>query len=188
MEPPSSVLEDEEWEFCDDDGFVYRRKKRRLNDPPLPAADKEEANPEEEENRRREWKRRTLLKVVERYKREIGQWEILSNALKAMQEKAQKSQIEQQERREQQEWREEDGAVSVSSLPLEDRDNGASRSLVDELFAQAEAQEAIIQDVSNLCAVAEAMCDEQEEQLKQSYLDLPIWASPHDLMASLCDD
>lgn len=53
---------------------------------------------------------------------------------------------------------------------------------------QAEAQEAIIQDVSNLCDVAEAMCDEQEEQLNQSYFDLPIWASPGDLMASLCDD
>ena len=53
---------------------------------------------------------------------------------------------------------------------------------------QVEAQEAIVRDLSNLCDVAEAMCNAQEEQLKQSLIDLPIWASPHELMASLCDD
>lgn len=53
---------------------------------------------------------------------------------------------------------------------------------------QAEAQEAIIQDVSNLCDVVEAMCSVQDEQLKQSFIDLPVWRSPRDLMASLCDE
>jgi hypothetical protein len=53
---------------------------------------------------------------------------------------------------------------------------------------QVEAQEAIVRDLSNLCDVAEAMCNAQEEQLKQSLIDLPIWASPPELMASLCDD
>lgn len=52
---------------------------------------------------------------------------------------------------------------------------------------QAEAQEAIIGDVSNLCDIAEAMCSEQEEQITQSLLDLPIWGSPRELMNSLCD-
>lgn len=183
-----SGLEEDEWELYDDDGFVYRRKKRRLTDLPPPGVDKEEKNREEEEKLRREWRRRTLLKLAERYSSEIGQWEILSNSLCAMQQKAQEFQIEQKRRREDGGRGEEDGAVSVSGLPSEDRDKGASGSVVDELLAQVEAQEAVIQDVSNLCDVAEAMCDAQEEQLKQSYFDLPIWASPRDLMASLCDD
>ena len=58
--------------------------------------------------------------------------------------------------------------------------------LISEM--QAESQEIIIRDVSNLCDIAEAMCNTQEERLKQSYFDLPIWASPRDLMASLCDE
>lgn len=57
---------------------------------------------------------------------------------------------------------------------------------------QVEAQAAIIHDVSNLCDVAEAMCSAQEEQLKQSFIDLPVWSSPRELMASclasLCDE
>lgn len=56
------------------------------------------------------------------------------------------------------------------------------------LTTQVEAQEAIVRDVSNLCDVAEAMCNAQEEQLNQSLINLPIWAAPHELIASLCDD
>lgn len=179
-----SGLEEDEWELYDDDGFVFRRKKRRLTDPSPAEVDKAAENREEEEKKRREWRRMMLMKLAERYSRELGQWEILSNALCAMQQKAQQFQIEEKQRREDGERREEDGAASVS----EDRDKGASGSVVDELLAQVEAQEAIIQDVSNLCDVAEAMCDAQEEQLKQAYFDLPIWASPRGLMASLCDD
>ncbi|KAK9290057.1 hypothetical protein L1049_008221 [Liquidambar formosana] len=52
----------------------------------------------------------------------------------------------------------------------------------------AEAQEATIRDASNLCDVAEAICNAQEEHLKNSFIDLPIWASLRELMASLCDD
>lgn len=53
---------------------------------------------------------------------------------------------------------------------------------------QAEAQEAMIKEVSSLCDIAEAMCNAEEEQLNQSLIDLPIWASPTELMASLCDE
>lgn len=51
-----------------------------------------------------------------------------------------------------------------------------------------EAQEAIIRDVSNLCDIAEAVCVKREEQFKQTLFDLPIWASPNDLMEVLCGD
>lgn len=50
-----------------------------------------------------------------------------------------------------------------------------------------EAQEAIIRDVSNLCDIAETVCVKREEQLKQTLFDLPIWASPLELMQGLCD-
>lgn len=52
-------------------------------------------------------------------------------------------------------------------------------------LVQAEAQEAIVNDVSNLCEVAENICRvEQEEQ--ESLFDLAVWSSPRSLMASLC--
>lgn len=53
---------------------------------------------------------------------------------------------------------------------------------------QAEAQEAIIHDISNVCDVAEAMCNAQQEQIVQSFVNLPVWSSPRELMASLCDE
>ena len=55
---------------------------------------------------------------------------------------------------------------------------------------QVEAQEAIIKQASNLCDMAEAMCDVQEEEENEALIDLPVWAlaaSPRKLLASLCD-
>ncbi|KAE8655666.1 RHO guanyl-nucleotide exchange factor 11 [Hibiscus syriacus] len=180
MDPPSSSeTPDDEWELCNDDGFIYKRKKRRLvlTDPAPVTADLEE-----EETRRREWKRKNLLRVKEKYKKEIEEWEILSETLKSMQDKASGFQIQQQER-----MRSRKTEGTASSSGSERKDN-ASGSLVDELLSQVESQEMIIRDVSNLCDVAEAMSNAQEERLKQTYFDLPIWASPRDLMASLCDE
>ncbi|EOY26803.1 hypothetical protein QUC31_012205 [Theobroma cacao] len=192
MDPPSSsqtatATASDEWELYNDDGFIYKRKKRPrfLTEPaPLPA------DPEEEEKRRREWKRKNLLRVREKYKKEIKEWEILSNTLKAMQEKALEFQVQQQERRKLRETEEKQRTASSSGSEKKDKDKkeNASGSLVDELLLQVEAQDMTIRDVSNLCDIAEAMCNAQEEQLKLSYFDLPIWASPRDLMASLCDE
>lgn len=56
------------------------------------------------------------------------------------------------------------------------------------LTVKVEAQEAIIRNVSKLCDIAEALCNTEEDRLKQRLIDLPIWASPHELMASLCDE
>ncbi|XVF24977.1 hypothetical protein REPUB_Repub13aG0173700 [Reevesia pubescens] len=170
------------WELCNDDGFIYKREKRHrvLTEPaPLPG------DPEEEEKRRREWKRKNLLRVKEKYRKEIEEWKVLSNTLKAMQEKALRFQLQQQEKMELRETEEKQKTASCSGS--EKKDNTSS-SLVDELLLQAEAQEMIIRDVSNLCDISEAMCNTKEEQLKQYYFDLPIWASPRDLMASLCDE
>ncbi|KAE8735702.1 RHO guanyl-nucleotide exchange factor 11 [Hibiscus syriacus] len=182
MDPlSSSQTAADEWDLCNDDGFIYKRQKRRLvlNEPaPVPA------DPKEEETRKREWKRKNLLRVKEKYKKEIEEWEILSETLKEMQDKALGFQIQQQERMKLRETEEKQRTASSSGS--EKKDN-ASASLVDELLSQVEAQEMIIRDVSNLCDIAEAMCNAQEERLKQTYFDLPIWASPHDLIVSLCD-
>lgn len=186
MDTPSSsqtATAADDWELCNDDGFIYKRKKRRLvlTEPAAAAVD-----PEEEEKRRKEWKRKSLLRVKEKYKKEIEEWETLSKALNAMRERALGFQIQQQERRKLRETEEE--RRTTSSLDSEKKDKDNVFSLVDELLLQAEAQEMIIRDVLNLCDIAEAMCNQQEEQFKQSYFDLPIWASPRDLMASLCDE
>ncbi|XP_038704492.1 uncharacterized protein LOC120000473 [Tripterygium wilfordii] len=173
---------DDEWELCNDDGFIYKRKKRLRVDDPEPVSTA--PDPELERRSRRERKRRTLLRLKREYQSEIDHWENLSNTLHVMQDKTQ-HQINLQ-----QEQLEKDDTPSLSNSPPREVQGGkdSGGSLVDELLLQIEAQEAIIHDVSNLCDVAEAMCNAQEERLKQQYFDLPIWASPEELMASLCDE
>lgn len=126
---------DDEWELYNDDGFVYKRKKRRL-DPAAAAAEAAQTNvdPQAEERSRRERKRRTLLKLKTQYQREIDQWELLSNRLRAMEEKARVSQDQIQIR--QPEQREQEGqeqTASFGALPLPEFVDG---SLVDELLLQ----------------------------------------------------
>ncbi|KAF5739593.1 hypothetical protein HS088_TW12G00802 [Tripterygium wilfordii] len=174
---------DDEWELCnDDDGFIYKRKKRlRVDDPELVSS---APDPELERRSRRGRKRRTLLRLKREYQSAIDHWENLSNTLHAMQEKTQHQITWQQEQQEKYE------TALLSNSPLTEVQGGkdSGGSLVDELLLQIEAQEAIIHDVSNLCDVAEAMYNAQEERLKQQYFDLPIWSSLEELMASLCDE
>ncbi|MBA0807550.1 hypothetical protein Gohar_023349 [Gossypium harknessii] len=113
----------------------------------------------------------------------MKQWEALENALKSMQEKALDFQFQQQERRESREKEEEKGIASFSgseNIDKDKKDNDLG-SLVDELLLLTEAHEMEIHDVSNLCDIAEAVCDAQEQQMKQSYFDLHVWAL-------LCDE
>ncbi|CAL5325311.1 hypothetical protein CsSME_00004526 [Camellia sinensis var. sinensis] len=173
--------EEDEWELIiNADGFVYKRKKRRrLNPtsssssssaPPPPPPD-----PAAEEKNRRERKKRALTKLRDKYQKEIDQWEHLSNMLRALQEKSQN----QQQCDEQ--------TPPPPALSEKSSDTGGER-LLDDLLHRAETEEAVIQSVSNLCDMAEAICNLQEESMKQSLLDLPVWASPHELLSSLCDN
>ena len=118
----TSLADDEEWELYNDDGFVYKRKKRRLNPDEAALARPPSMDPEAEERNRRERKRKTLLKLKERYQREIDQWELLSNTLRAMEERARQRQ-------------EHEDTPSFCALPLSSPEivNG---SLVDELLLQ----------------------------------------------------
>ncbi|KAM7280796.1 hypothetical protein ACFE04_007930 [Oxalis oulophora] len=139
------------------------------------------SDPAAEERFLRERRRKTLLKLKKQYQDEIDQWELLSNSLCAMQQKHKSLQSQSQ--------LQNPLLESTQNAPdLVQRSEDASGSLVDELLLQAEAQEAIIHDVSNLCDVAEAMCDAQEERVKKLYIDLPVWSSPQELMAALCEE
>ncbi|GAB2278988.1 hypothetical protein Dimus_013655 [Dionaea muscipula] len=175
--------ESEEWELTNDDGFVYKRKKRRPDSaslappPPDPAPD-----PELEEGQRRERKRKALLKVRDKYAREISLWEHLSNTLLASERSAKEKQ-EQRARlkieRQKQKHLQGEGAERASARVPKGKAFG---SLVDGLLLKVEAQEALISRLRNLCDVAEALCNAEEEKVKQSFLDLPIWGSPRELM------
>lgn len=167
----------EEWELRhDDDGFTYKiLKRQRLTDPSAAVSQLPFTDPKVEARQRRERKRNTLLKLKNQYQNEIHKWEVLSNTLRSMEEKT----------------KEVNQAVSYlgsSNSSVVKKSEDSSGSLVDELLLQAETQEAIIRDISNLCDVAEAMCDAQQEQLVQSFIDLPVWSSPRELMKSLCDE
>ncbi|KAG4911440.1 hypothetical protein AAZX31_19G002500 [Glycine max] len=161
-------MEDDQLELCNDDGFVFKRKRRRVDAPPPPPS---EPDQEAAEKFRRERKKQTLLKLKSKYEKEILQWESFSNTLRSMQQLHTTPQQQPQPN------------LSLS-LPSTD---SAGTSLLRDLLLQVEAQDAIIRDVSNLCDIAEAVCVKREEQLKQTLFDLPIWASPLELMQGLCD-
>ncbi|GAB2296832.1 hypothetical protein Dimus_030933 [Dionaea muscipula] len=181
--------ESEEWELTNDDGFVYKRKKRRPDlaslapPPPDPAPD-----PELEERQRRERKRKALLKVRDKYAREIFLWEHLSNTLRAS-ERSTKEKQEQRARlkivRQKQKHLQREGAERASARVPK---GIAFRSLADGLLLKVQAQEALISRLTNLCDVAEALCNAEEDKVKQLFLDLPIWGSPRELMESMCKD
>ncbi|XP_060193150.1 uncharacterized protein LOC132622556 isoform X2 [Lycium barbarum] len=163
----------DELELVNDDGFVYKRRKRSQLDPTVTAAPKL-PDPAVEKKNRLERKKRALLKIKEKYEKEIQQWELLSNTLKAMQQNAETQQQE---------------TATNSPDPPATSSDPTCLPLVDQLLIQVEAQEAVIGNISKLCDIVEAFCDAQEEKKKQSVLDLPIWAhTPSDLISSLCED
>ncbi|CAK7328151.1 unnamed protein product [Dovyalis caffra] len=177
MESAWAPQDGEEWELRHDaDGFTYKiLKRQRLADPSVAVSQLPLTDPKVEEKQRRERKRNILLKLKNQYQNEIHKWEILSNNLRSIQEKSKQG----------------DQAASFlgsSNSSVVETNDDSSGSLVDELLLQAETQEAVIRDISNLCDVAEAMCDAQQEQLVQSFIDLPVWSSPRELMECLCDE
>ncbi|CAH8360935.1 unnamed protein product [Eruca vesicaria subsp. sativa] len=176
----------EDWALCNDEGFVHKRVKRShissYGDSSQPV--EPELNPAVKERNRRIRKKRTLVKLKRKYQREMDQWEILSNRFSAMQEKAARFQTAEREER-------LNARETSSSRDLEHGGEDAPKtvsSLLDELIFMAEAQGAIINDVSNLCQVAENICRVEQEEDEESLFDLAVWCSPRSLMASLCAD
>ncbi|RID43430.1 hypothetical protein BRARA_I00292 [Brassica rapa] len=173
--------EDEEWELCNDDGFVFKREKRsRISNPGETSNPvNPELDPAAEERNRRMRKKSTLAKLRRKYRSEIQQWEALSNRFNAMQERAAQFQTSQGE--------EEERLNANEATSFQDASSSASIYL-DELVSMTEAQEVIINDVSNMCEVAENITRVEEEEERQLLFDLDVWSSPTNLMASLCAD
>ncbi|KAJ4960469.1 hypothetical protein NE237_020379 [Protea cynaroides] len=171
----SAAWEEEEWELCYDGGFVFKRKKRKQDSsasaPALPTSD-----PEAEQRQLRERRKRALLKLKDQYQRELDQWQRMSHKLQAMDNRAQT----------------QPSPLSSSSMesakPAPPESESACRQLIDDLLIQAEAQEAILQDLSNVCDMIATLCKAQEERLNQSLIDLPVWATSRALMAYFSDD
>ncbi|XP_028778559.1 uncharacterized protein LOC114735073 [Neltuma alba] len=163
--------EDEDWELYSDDGFVFKCKKRRLEPPatvPHSAFPKDaDQFQDAAQKQRRERKRNILLKMKTRYLTELHHWDFLSAALRALEENALEYRRQQEQAR---------------LLPVD----SVGKSVVDEVLLEVQAQEAIVHNISNLCDEAEAMCHKQEQQFKQTVFNLPIWASPVELMEFLC--
>ncbi|KAL9229309.1 hypothetical protein vseg_004792 [Gypsophila vaccaria] len=183
--PEKTKPTEHEWEIVNDAGFIYQRKKRRLDAAALVAAAsaaaaseaESELSPEMVLKERRDRKRKALLQIRDKYRREIALWEKLSDSVKSVEARHRPQFAEERE-----------CGVSVGG---EDNCVGpvtSASSLLSDLFLQVEAQEAIIRECSQLCEIAESLCSAHEEKTKQQFIDLPIWKSPEELMASLCDD
>ncbi|KAK8581220.1 hypothetical protein V6N13_144260 [Hibiscus sabdariffa] len=148
----------DDWELCNDDGFIYKREKRRLvlSQPAWLPAD-----PEEVEKQRRAWTRKNLLRVKDKCNKEIEQWEVLKNTLNSMQENALGFQSQQHERRKLRGTEDEKETASFSESENTDKEKKDS-----SFGSMAEAQEMAIR---KLWDIAEAICnaDCREEQMKQ---------------------
>lgn len=175
---------DDEWEAYDNEGFVYKRKKRSHPDLPTTSAAGSAADPTADERIRRKRKRNALLKIRDKYKAEISQWELLSNTLRALEKEAESKRRVMKE------------PSTSSAQGNKDVGFGLERGgavysaiqrQIDDLAVRVEADHAIVQGISDLCDVAEAICNTQEQHLKKQYLDLPIFESPRKLMNVLCD-
>ncbi|CAN4082386.1 unnamed protein product [Withania somnifera] len=164
---------EDEFELVNEDGFVYKRRKRSQFDTTASAAPQLK-DPAVEEKNRLERKKRALMKIKDKYQNEINHWELLSNTLKEMQQNQPKH-------------KDSNNTVSFNTLVISS--DPTCRSLVDQLLIQVEAQEAVIGNVSKLCDVVDAVWTTQEEKIKQSVLDLPVWAhAPSELISSLCSE
>ncbi|GFP99757.1 hypothetical protein PHJA_002119800 [Phtheirospermum japonicum] len=179
MAAPSGYENPDEWELVDVDSFVLKRRKRQRLDPSAPPP----PDPAAEGKRRREWEKATLLKLRDKYLREISQWELLSNTLKEMERNAQTQLLEPNQELDS---RTTSFGGASSSEAYGSGSDSTRRNVIDDLLAKVEAEEAIIQNISRLCDVAEALCSAEEERLAQQFTDLPIWEpTPQELMAAL---
>ncbi|KAL2236142.1 uncharacterized protein LOC105162280 [Sesamum indicum] len=142
----------------------------------FPNATSSSGHPELEKKHRREWKKRALLKLREKYLKEISRWELLSNTLKKVEKNAQTRLLKLY-------------PTTFSEAASSSEQNSTCRRIVDDLFSQADGQEAIIRAALSLCDAAEALCSAHEERLKQQLTNLPIWGpSPHELMAAFGEE
>ncbi|MCL7035589.1 hypothetical protein MKW94_015126 [Papaver nudicaule] len=154
--------EGNEWEIWNDDGFVCKRRRRRSSKICAPADDHNlTADQLTKKNQKR--KKKILMKLRDEYRKEIQDWQKLSNILSTMKTPIQTS-----------------PTVTDSILPKSQKfsDEFVCQILfIDELLLQA-----VILNLSNLCDAAEAMISLDKEQYKQSMMDIPLLGSPRSIL------
>lgn len=112
---------DDEWELCNDDGFVYKRRRKRrrpaADPPPLSNGPSEEDMGE----RRLQRRKRTLLKLREECRSEIQQWEGFAGDLQQMKLSQQQSSSP------------DSPLLRISDVPMS---GGVDEAVVDRLLSQ----------------------------------------------------
>uniref|UniRef100_A0A0A9DCE6 Uncharacterized protein n=1 Tax=Arundo donax TaxID=35708 RepID=A0A0A9DCE6_ARUDO len=171
MAAPSGGEDDEEFEICNDDGFVYKRA-RGLYPDVAPSSTEAAAGPDPEAARRRR-RRRALLRLRDKRLRELSSWEALASNL-LVPPPAPRQPPPQ--------------SPPASPRPAADTTaTAASDSVLDDLLAQAEAQAELLNKVSQMCDEIQILCDAQEEAVVDSIASLTVWGNPKDLIKALCD-
>jgi hypothetical protein len=193
MDAPSAAA-DEDYEICNDDGFVYKRHRGLCPDAAPTSAQLAGPNPEAIRRRRRD----ALLRLRGRRLRELERWEALEGKLL--------------------------GPLPAPRPPLPSSsdlsaaaDTSASASMLDDLLAQvpphrtpagsaawfffikkysclmsfsslvlqAEVDQAILTKVAGLCDEFDALCRTHEEEIADAITALPVWGDPKELVTTL---
>ncbi|KAK3154528.1 hypothetical protein QOZ80_2BG0191650 [Eleusine coracana subsp. coracana] len=168
MAAPSDAVaaDDEDYEICNDNGFVYKRRRGLY--PDVAPASTHVASPDPEAARRR-CRRRALLHLRAQRLRELERWEALERKLQAQPSTT-------------------SGPPPPQASPASPGATAAtshSASVLDDLLARAEVEEAILKKVSGLCDEVDALCRAHEEDVVDAITTLPLWGDPKDLLLSL---
>ncbi|KAJ6814554.1 uncharacterized protein M6B38_137130 [Iris pallida] len=158
----------DDWEICNDNGFVYKRRRRiRHLQPSSSSADNADATSLRRYRRAR--KRKYLLSLKDKYTQELNHWKSLSFDSAVAADVGPTS----------------TSASSVAPPLLPTEAQPEQQPVIDELLLQAEAQEAVLRKLSELCDYVDSVCVAEEEIFAKELADLPIWDSPKALLACL---
>ncbi|XP_062219516.1 uncharacterized protein LOC133919211 [Phragmites australis] len=161
--PSGGDEDDEEFEICNYDGFVFKRARGLY--PDVAPSSIQATGPDPEAARRR-----ALLRLRAKRLRELSRWEaIASNLLVPL---PAPRQLPPQ-------------APPASPRPAPAA--AASASVLDDLIAQAEVQAELLKKVSQCCDEIQNLCDAQEAAVVDVIAALPVWGNPKDLINSLCN-
>ncbi|XP_062179247.1 uncharacterized protein LOC133883874 [Phragmites australis] len=145
-------------EICQYKSLVFECPRGLYRSPvPVPEADSR--------------RRRVLLRLREKYLRELARWEALAS---------------------------QHIVPRPAPLPPPPQDSSAaphpaaaattSAFALDDLLTQVELQEQLLKKVTELCDELDALCNAGESDMVDAITVLPVWGDPRGLMKSLCSD
>ncbi|KAG8071287.1 hypothetical protein GUJ93_ZPchr0006g41573 [Zizania palustris] len=157
-----------EWEIYNEDGFVYKRRRGPHHPDCEDAAAPSTAAPSPDSVLLRR-RRQALLQLRAKYLLELSRWDSLSKdllaplpALPAALPRAPSD------------------PIAASAPDFSDLD------VVDDLLAQAEVMDELLNKLSQACDEINELCDAHEATLVDAVAVLPVWGDPRELMNSLC--